>query len=84
MYEYYAKIPHGFVMDWQHPDSRAKMLKAQHPDFEFFSRGVHAKSGVSCAYCRLTIARAHEVIGKAGGGSPRLFSMTNQKSPNPS
>ncbi len=126
MYEYYAEIPHGFVMDWQHPDSRAKMLKAQHPDFELFSQGVHAESGVSCADCHmpymreggrkysshwvtspmkhiqascrtchtqdenlllervkiiqnnvfqlqriagLTIARAHEVIGKAGTGA---------------
>jgi len=57
MYEYYAEIPHGFVMDWQHPDSRAKMLKAQHPDFELFSQGVHAQSGVSCADCHMPYMR---------------------------
>ena len=57
MYEYYAEIPNGFTMDWQHPDSRAKMLKAQHPDYELFSRGIHAASGVSCADCHMPYMR---------------------------
>ena len=53
MYEYYSAIPSGFEMDWKHPDSEAKMLKAQHPDFEIWSGGVHAGSGVSCADCHM-------------------------------
>ena len=53
MYEYYSAIPGGFEMDWKHPDSEAKMLKAQHPDFEIWSGGVHAGSGVSCADCHM-------------------------------
>ena len=40
-------------MDWKHPDSEAKMLKAQHPEFEVWSGGVHANSGVSCADCHM-------------------------------
>lgn len=39
--------------DWEHPLSKAKMLKAQHPDYEIFKQGVHAKRGVSCADCHM-------------------------------
>lgn len=39
--------------DWEHPISKAKMLKAQHPDYEIFKQGVHAKRGVSCADCHM-------------------------------
>ena len=39
IYEYYSMIPNGFEMDWKHPDSEAKMLKAQHPEFEILERG---------------------------------------------
>ncbi|WP_143960921.1 ammonia-forming cytochrome c nitrite reductase [Litoribacter populi] len=39
--------------DWIHPMSKARMLKAQHPDYEIFSMGVHAKRGVSCADCHM-------------------------------
>jgi nitrite reductase (cytochrome c-552) len=39
--------------DWVHPISKAKMLKAQHPDYELYSTGVHAKRGVSCADCHM-------------------------------
>ncbi len=56
-YEYYAQKPSGFEMDWQQPDSEAKMLKAQHPEFELWSNGVHAKSGVSCADCHMPYMR---------------------------
>lgn len=39
--------------DWTHKISKAKMLKAQHPDYELFMTGVHAKRGVSCADCHM-------------------------------
>jgi nitrite reductase (cytochrome c-552) len=42
----------GFA-DWVHPLSKAKMLKAQHPDYEMYEMGVHAKRGVSCADCHM-------------------------------
>ena len=57
MYAYYKEVPSGFDMDWLHPDSGAKMLKAQHPDFEMWSGGVHGKSGVSCADCHMPFMR---------------------------
>jgi len=50
MEAYYDKIEFS---DWIHPLSKAKMLKAQHPDFEIYSFGVHAKRGVSCADCHM-------------------------------
>jgi len=53
IYGYYSSIPNGFEMDWKHPDSEAKMLKAQHPEFEVWSGGVHAGSGVSCVDCHM-------------------------------
>jgi nitrite reductase (cytochrome c-552) len=31
----------------------AKLLKAQHPEFELYSQGIHAKSGVSCVDCHM-------------------------------
>ncbi|WP_186757175.1 ammonia-forming cytochrome c nitrite reductase [Echinicola salinicaeni] len=39
--------------DWVHPISKTRMLKAQHPDYELFTLGVHAKRGVSCADCHM-------------------------------
>lgn len=39
--------------DWVHPLSKAPMLKAQHPDYELYSMGVHSKRGVSCADCHM-------------------------------
>ena len=57
MYEYYAGKPFGFVQDWQHPDSKTPMLKAQHPEFETWSEGVHGKAGVSCADCHMPFMR---------------------------
>jgi nitrite reductase (cytochrome c-552) len=39
--------------DWTHKISKAPMLKAQHPGYELFKAGVHAKRGVSCADCHM-------------------------------
>jgi len=57
MYAYYAEKPAGFEQDWIHPDSQARMLKSQHPDFETWSGGVHAGSGVACADCHMPFLR---------------------------
>lgn len=50
MERYYDNIDFA---DWVHPISKAKMLKAQHPDYELYMMGVHAKRGVSCADCHM-------------------------------
>lgn len=57
MYAYYAEQPNGFAQDFQHPDSKAAMLKAQHPDFEAWMTGTHGKAGVSCADCHMPYVR---------------------------
>ncbi|MBC7772158.1 MAG: ammonia-forming cytochrome c nitrite reductase subunit c552 [Pyrinomonadaceae bacterium] len=43
--------------DWTHTDSGANVLKAQHPEFELWSQGIHARSGVSCADCHMPYKR---------------------------
>ncbi|MCF7809044.1 MAG: ammonia-forming cytochrome c nitrite reductase subunit c552 [Candidatus Marinimicrobia bacterium] len=43
--------------DFTHAESGAKVLKAQHPEFELWSQGVHARSGVSCADCHMPYMR---------------------------
>ncbi|MBK8805604.1 MAG: ammonia-forming cytochrome c nitrite reductase [Bacteroidales bacterium] len=39
--------------DWTHSLSKTPMIKAQHPDYETFLLGTHAKRGVSCADCHM-------------------------------
>ena len=43
--------------DWVHAESGAPALKAQHPEFELWSQGVHARSGVACADCHMPYQR---------------------------
>ena len=39
------------------PSSGAEVLKAQHPEFELWSQGIHARSGVACADCHMPYQR---------------------------
>ncbi|MDZ4773260.1 MAG: ammonia-forming cytochrome c nitrite reductase subunit c552 [Planctomycetota bacterium] len=43
--------------DWKHAQSGAPALKAQHPEFEMWSQGIHARSGVACADCHMPYVR---------------------------
>lgn len=43
--------------DWVHEVSGAPVLKAQHPEFEVWSQGIHARSGVACADCHMPYVR---------------------------
>jgi nitrite reductase (cytochrome c-552) len=52
--QYYEENPHT---DWKHEVTGAAMLKAQHPEFEMWSQGIHARSGVSCADCHMPYKR---------------------------
>jgi nitrite reductase (cytochrome c-552) len=49
--------------DWVHADTGAPALKAQHPEFEMWNQGVHARSGVACADCHMPYERvgAHKI-----------------------
>lgn len=48
--EYYDELA---FRDWDHPETGAPVLKAQHPQFEMWSQGVHARSGATCADCHM-------------------------------
>jgi nitrite reductase (cytochrome c-552) len=43
--------------DWTHKDTNTPMIKIQHPEFETWSSGLHAKSGVACADCHMPYVR---------------------------
>jgi nitrite reductase (cytochrome c-552) len=51
---YYDRTGHK---DWVHKITGANALKAQHPEFEMFNQGVHARSGVACADCHMPYKR---------------------------
>jgi nitrite reductase (cytochrome c-552) len=43
--------------DWVHAETGAQALKAQHPEFEMWNQGIHARSGVACADCHMPYKR---------------------------
>jgi nitrite reductase (cytochrome c-552) len=44
-------------LDFVHAETGAPVYKAQHPEFELWSQGIHARSGVSCADCHMPYER---------------------------
>ena len=54
IYEYYREA--GFT-DWTHADTGAPALEAQHPEFEMWNQGIHARSGVTCSDCHMPYMR---------------------------
>ncbi len=55
MIAYYEEA--GFK-DWSYPETDTPMLKAQHPEYEFFTAGsTHYNAGVSCADCHMPYVR---------------------------
>ncbi len=57
---YYDEVKHR---DWVHAETGAPVLKAQHPEFELWSQGIHARSGVACTDCHMPYKRvgAHKI-----------------------
>jgi nitrite reductase (cytochrome c-552) len=52
------KFPDGTpFLDYVHGETGAPVYKAQHPEFELWSQGIHARSGVSCADCHMPYER---------------------------
>lgn len=51
---YYNEEQHK---DWTHAETGAPVLKAQHPEFELWNQGIHARSGVTCADCHMPYKR---------------------------
>lgn len=50
MEKYFDELEYS---DWTHKLSKAPMLKTQHPDYELFLLGPHAKRGLACADCHM-------------------------------
>ncbi|MBX9603367.1 MAG: ammonia-forming cytochrome c nitrite reductase subunit c552 [Bryobacteraceae bacterium] len=51
---YYDEAGHK---DFLHQETGAPVLKAQHPEFELYNQGIHARSGVACADCHMPYKR---------------------------
>ena len=52
---YYDEIEFS---DWTYPGANTPTLKAQHPEFEFFTAGsTHYNAGVACADCHMPYTR---------------------------
>ncbi|MBP9107642.1 MAG: ammonia-forming cytochrome c nitrite reductase subunit c552 [Gemmatimonadaceae bacterium] len=51
---YYERDGHR---DFTHSESGARVLKAQHPEFEMYNQGIHARAGVACADCHMPYRR---------------------------
>ena len=54
MLAYYEEVK---FKDWTHAETGAPVLKAQHPEFEMWNQGIHARSGVACADCHMPYTR---------------------------
>lgn len=54
MEAYYDEVKH---VDFKNTESGAPVLKAQHPEFELWSQGIHARAGVSCSDCHMPYVR---------------------------
>lgn len=51
-------FPSGVAFhDYKHGETGAPLFKAQHPEFELWSQGVHARAGVSCVDCHMPYER---------------------------
>jgi nitrite reductase (cytochrome c-552) len=55
--EILAYYKDALAKDWSHAETGTPLLKAQHPEFEMWSQGIHARSGVACADCHMPYKR---------------------------
>ncbi len=62
-YDKYTFSDGSTFSDFKHKMSGAAVVKVQHPEFELWSQGVHARSGVACADCHMPYVRegAHKI-----------------------
>ena len=53
MEKYYDEVYDKPFADWTHKESKARMIKMQHPDYEMYTTGIHAYRKVACADCHM-------------------------------
>lgn len=68
---HYDAVRPIFKEDWTHKETKASMIKIQHPEYEMFSGGVHAANGVSCADCHMPYVKG------AGGKKVTQHNVTS-------
>jgi formate-dependent nitrite reductase cytochrome c552 subunit len=42
---------------WPHAETGAHVVRVEHPQFEMFSRGIHARAGAACPDCHMPLER---------------------------
>jgi len=47
----------GDFYDYKHGETGAPVYKVQHPEFELWGQGIHARAGVACADCHMPYQR---------------------------
>lgn len=53
-----TEFPDGTAFyDYKHGETGAEVYKVQHPEFELWSQGIHARNGVSCSDCHMPYER---------------------------
>lgn len=50
IYEYYMEDGH---IDFTHATAGTEIIKAQHPEFDIWTQGIHGRAGVSCTDCHM-------------------------------
>jgi nitrite reductase (cytochrome c-552) len=70
-----TEFPDGSpFLDYEHGETGGPVFKAQHPEFELWSQGIHARSGVSCADCHMPYEREGAMkVSRHDVGSPLTF-----------
>lgn len=72
------RFPDGTpFLDYQHGETGAAAFKAQHPEFELWSQGVHARSGVSCTDCHMPYERQGAMKVSSHWVRSPLFTINN-------
>ena len=68
--------------DWTHKDTGAPALKAQHPEFETWNQGSHARAGVTCSDCHMpksTQGRLHPDLDQRAAEASRTTSASARR-----
>ena len=55
--DYYESVRDSFPNDFIHAQTKAQIIKIQHPEAELYSGSVHAQNGVSCTDCHMPYIR---------------------------
>jgi formate-dependent nitrite reductase cytochrome c552 subunit len=52
-----AQCHRRYDIEWSHAETGARVLEPRHPQYELWSQGIHARSGVACPDCHMPALR---------------------------